>query len=58
MVIMSRWLGIDEFIEVGEEGSFTHAAASLNVSVAHISRQVTALEQRLNTQLLTRTTIK
>uniref|UniRef100_UPI0038F68921 helix-turn-helix domain-containing protein n=1 Tax=Streptomyces scabiei TaxID=1930 RepID=UPI0038F68921 len=41
MVIMSRWLGIDEFIAVGEEGSFTHAAASLNVSVAHISRQVT-----------------
>jgi len=58
MVIMSRWLGIDEFIAVGEEGSFTHAAASLNVSVAHISRQVTALEQRLNTQLLTRTTRK
>lgn len=56
MVIMSRWAGIDEFIAVGEEGSFTRAAVSLNVSVAHISRQVTQLEQRLNSQLLTRTT--
>lgn len=58
MVIMNRWLGIDEFIAVGEQGSFTRAATQLNVSVAHISRQVTGLEQRLNTQLLTRTTRK
>jgi DNA-binding transcriptional LysR family regulator len=58
MVIMSRWLGIDEFIAVGEEGSFTRAATTLGVSVAHISRHVTQLEQRLNTQLLTRTTRK
>ncbi|KTF18298.1 LysR family transcriptional regulator [Pseudoalteromonas sp. H105] len=53
---MSRWAGIDEFIAVGEEGNFTKAAMVLNVSVAHISRQVTQLEQRLNSQLLTRTT--
>ncbi|HEA18714.1 MAG TPA: LysR family transcriptional regulator [Pseudoalteromonas prydzensis] len=58
IVIMSRWLGIDEFIAVGEEGSFTRAASILEVSVAHISRHVTQLEQRLNTQLLTRTTRK
>ena len=58
MVIMARWDGIDEFIAVGEEGSFTAAARILGLSVAHISRHVTALEQRLNTQLLTRTTRK
>ena len=58
MVIMARWDGIDEFIAVGEEGSFTGAARILGLSVAHISRHVTALEQRLNTQLLTRTTRK
>ena len=58
MVIMARWDGIDEFIAVGEEGSFTAAAKMLGLSVAHISRHVTALEQRLNTQLLTRTTRK
>ena len=58
MVIMARWDGIDEFIAVGEEGSFTAAAKTLGLSVAHISRHVTALEQRLNTQLLTRTTRK
>lgn len=57
MVIM-RWEGIDEFISVGEEGSFTAAAKKLGLSVAHISRHVTKLEQRLNTQLLTRTTRK
>ncbi|MBQ4832307.1 LysR family transcriptional regulator [Pseudoalteromonas sp. MMG010] len=55
---MARWDGIDEFIAVGEEGSFTAAAKVLGLSVAHISRHVTALEQRLNTQLLTRTTRK
>jgi DNA-binding transcriptional LysR family regulator len=53
-----RWHGIDEFIAVGEHGSFTSAAKALGLSVAHISRHVTALEQRLNTQLLTRTTRK
>lgn len=46
-----RWEGIDEFISVGEEGSFTQAAQALGLSVAHISRHVTKLEQRLNTQL-------
>lgn len=58
MVIIMRWEGIDEFIAVGEEGSFTQAAQTLGLSVAHISRHVTKLEQRLNTQLLTRTTRK
>lgn len=55
---MNRWVGIDEFVAVGEEGSFTAAAKVLGLSVAHISRHVSALEQRLNIQLLTRTTRK
>jgi len=57
-VTMARWDGIDEFIAVGEEGSFTAAGKAIGLSVAHISRHVSALEQRLNTQLLTRTTRK
>ncbi len=31
MVIMARWDGIDEFIAVGEEGSFTAAARILGL---------------------------
>ena len=31
MVIIMRWEGIDEFIAVGEEGSFTQAAQTLGL---------------------------
>lgn len=55
---MSRWQGIDEFLAVAEAGSFTKAAKQLGLSVAHVSRYVSQLEARLNTQLLTRTTRK
>ncbi|WP_404340263.1 LysR family transcriptional regulator [Pseudoalteromonas mariniglutinosa] len=53
---MSRWQGIDEFLAVAETGSFTKASKLLGMSVAHVSRYVSQLEKRLNTQLLTRTT--
>ena len=43
---MARWDGIDEFIAVGEEGSFTAAGKAIGLSVAHISRHVSALERR------------
>tara|TARA_Y100000815_G_C13144514_1_gene425613 strand:+ start:259 stop:486 length:228 start_codon:yes stop_codon:yes gene_type:complete len=58
MVIMNRWHGIDEFLAVAETGSFTKASKLLGMSVAHVSRYVSQLEERLNTQLLTRTTRK
>lgn len=55
---MHSWEGISEFVAVAEQGSFTAAARQLNISTAQVSRQVSALEERLSTQLLYRTTRK
>ncbi|GEK11743.1 transcriptional regulator [Pseudoalteromonas peptidolytica] len=57
-VIVDRWVGIDEFVAVASYGSFSAAAIQLNTSVAQVSRRVKMLEQRLNVQLLMRTTRK
>ncbi len=53
---MNKWEGVTEFVTVAEHGSFTKAAQQLKVSVAHISRQVSALEGRLDAILFYRTT--
>lgn len=53
---MSGWDGIDEFISVASESSFTRGAKALGVSTTHISRAIKALEQRLEAELLQRTT--
>lgn len=53
-----RWEGISEFVYVAEYESFTRAAKELGVSTAQVSRQISALEQRLNIKLLYRTTRK
>ncbi len=50
--------GISEFVYVAETTSFTQTAKKLNISTAHVSRRITALEQRLNVKLLYRTTRK
>ncbi|WP_085299365.1 LysR family transcriptional regulator [Cognaticolwellia mytili] len=50
--------GISEFVYVAETTSFTLAAKKLNISTAHVSRRITALEQKLNVKLLYRTTRK
>ena len=50
--------GVTEFVRVVETESFTAAAKSLDVSVAHISRHVNQLEERLGAKLLYRTTRK
>ena len=55
---MNRLDGIEEFIAVAEAGSFSAAARSLNLSKAHVSQQVSRLEDRLGTRLLHRTTRK
>lgn len=55
---MNIWDGLNEFINVVETESFTAAAKRLNVSVAHVSRQVNQLEDRLGTKLIHRTTRK
>lgn len=53
---MSRWAGVDEFVQVVESGSFTAAARELGVSKAHVSKQVRDLEDRLGIRLLHRST--
>lgn len=53
---MRRWAGLDEFVAVAESGSFARAAEALRVSSSHVSRQVAALEERLQARLLYRTT--
>lgn len=53
-----RWDGISEFVYVAEYESFTRAAKELGMSTAQVSRQISALEKRLNIKLLYRTTRK
>ena len=53
-----RWDGISEFVYVAEYESFTRAAKDLGISTAQVSRQISALEKRLNIKLLYRTTRK
>ncbi len=52
------WEGVAEFCAVAERQSFTAAAKKLGISVAQVSRQITQLEQRLNSKLFYRTTRK
>ena len=53
-----QWEGISEFVNVAENESFTQAAKKLSISTAQVSRQVNALEKRLNIKLFYRTTRK
>ncbi|MDN5619803.1 MAG: LysR family transcriptional regulator [Psychrobacter sp.] len=55
---MMRWEGISEFVCVAEYESFTRGAKALGISTAQVSRQISALEQRLKIKLLYRTTRK
>ncbi len=53
-----QWEGISEFVYVAENESFTQAAKKMAISTAQVSRQVSALEKRLNIKLFYRTTRK
>lgn len=55
---MSRWEGFEELVEVVKSGSFSAAAKTLGVSKAHMSQQISKLEERLGSRLLHRTTRK
>ena len=44
------------FVAVGQERSFTNAAAKLGVSQSALSHTIRQLEERLRVRLLTRTT--
>lgn len=53
---MSSWRGIEEFLAVVDQGSFTAAGDRLGLSKSYISKTVHELEERLGVQLLVRTT--
>jgi DNA-binding transcriptional LysR family regulator len=53
-----RWDHIDAFVSIVQHGSFTGAADAMGVSRSHVSRQISELENRLDAQLLLRTTRK
>ncbi|MDA7746743.1 LysR family transcriptional regulator [Psychromonas sp.] len=53
-----KWQGINEFVAVAETHSFSLASKNLNISTAQVSRQITALENRLQVKLFYRTTRK
>lgn len=55
---MINWEGVVEFVAVAEVHSFTAAAKRIGISTAQVSRQISALEERLATKLLYRTTRK
>lgn len=50
--------GLYEFVAVAQTQSFTLAAKRLNLSVAQVSRQISALEQHLTVKLFYRSTRK
>jgi DNA-binding transcriptional LysR family regulator len=53
---MDRFRELATFLAVAEEGAFNAAARRLRASPPAVTRQVTALEERLGVQLLARTT--
>jgi len=53
-----QWEGISEFVYVAENESFTLASRKMAISTAQVSRQISALEKRLNIKLFYRTTRK
>ncbi|NKF51874.1 LysR family transcriptional regulator [Shewanella sp. WXL01] len=55
---MSPWEGVMEFVAVAKTASFTAASKRLGISTAQVSRQVSQLENRLQTKLFYRTTRK
>ena len=55
---MTNWEGISEFVYVAENESFTQASKKMAISTAQVSRQISALEKRLNIKLFYRTTRK
>ncbi len=56
MFSSERLKGIDVFVAVTDLGSFTAAAKRLNLTSSAVSKSVARLENRLGTQLFSRTT--
>ena len=55
---MSRLDEIEAFVAIARAGSISHAAELRNIAKSALSRRLSDLEKRLQTQLITRTTRK
>lgn len=55
---MSRLDEIEAFVAIARAGSISHAAENRNIAKSALSRRLSDLENRLQTQLITRTTRK
>lgn len=53
---MDQFAAMRAFVKVVETGGFSEAARQLELAVSSVTRQVNALEEMLNTQLLNRST--
>ena len=53
---MKHWDAVEILVQVVDSGSFSAAARQLGVSKSHASRRLSALENQLGAQLLTRST--
>ncbi|WP_215845023.1 LysR family transcriptional regulator [Candidatus Pantoea bituminis] len=53
---MDRLTSMAVFIKVAEKGSFSSAAEAVNISPQMVAKHIVALEERLGTTLITRTT--
>lgn len=53
---MNKFMAIQVFTRVAEEGGFTSAAAKMGVSVSAVTKTISRLEDELGAQLFTRTT--
>lgn len=54
--MMERLTGMDVLVRVVDDGSFSAAARTLGLTPSAVSKQISALEDRLGTRLLSRTT--
>ncbi|WP_277878107.1 LysR family transcriptional regulator [Leptolyngbya sp. FACHB-261] len=53
---MDQFAAMRAFVKVVETDGFSEAARQLQMAVSSVTRQVNALEEMLNTQLLNRST--
>ncbi len=54
--LVEKFIGLAEFVNVVEQGSFTQAAILMGVSKSHISKKIAFLESRLDIRLFQRST--
>ena len=54
--MLDKLAGMETFVRVVEDGSFSGAAKAIGVSATMVAKQIRAIEERLGSRLLYRTT--